>query len=175
MSLPDSIKLALGSAVIWGHSGGSGVTKDLGLNNLASGSGRMGAYADLGALWDEEYLVLLAVETGTAPTAGNPAELYFAVSHSSSIWPGKVTGSDAAYPTTVADNKKQLGVPVSILSATADSNTLLIQQPVIWRPGARYVCPVVVNLLGQSIRNQTTASDNLSRVYLVPRTLTIED
>lgn len=175
MALPDSIKLALGTAVVWGTPSGSGVTKDLTMNNIASGSGRMGVYADLGALWEEEYYVLFAVETGTAPTAGNIAELYFACSHSSSFFPGKVTGSDAAYPTTVADNKKQLGSPVVILAATADGNTLLYQQPVIWRPAGRYVAPVFINSMGQSTRNQATAADNLGRVYLVPRLLTIED
>lgn len=175
MALPDYFKIEQGTAVIWGESGGSGVTKTLSLDALANGSGRMGASADLGATWDEEYAVYLEVETGTAPTAGNTVELYLACSYDNALWPGKVTGSDAAYPTTVVDNKKQLGVPAAILIASADANTVLVQGPTIWRPQARYVTPVVVNLLGQAVRDQTTNSNNGSRVILVPRRYLIQE
>jgi hypothetical protein len=138
----------------------------------------MGASADLGAQWYEEQFVWLIIETGTAPTAGNTVELYIACSHDNTNWPGQVTGSDAAYPatpTSVANNKKQLGVPVSVLIAIASGNAVLKQQPVIWRPQARYVAPVVINLLGQTIRNETTPADNDSRVVIVPRRLVIQD
>jgi len=175
MALPDYFKIEQGTAIVWGESGGSGVTNTLSLDALADAAGRMGAAVDLGAVFDEEYMVILVAETGTAPTAGKTVELYMASSHNNTNWPGKVTGSDAAYPATVADNKKQLGTPVSILIATADANTILRQQPEIWRPPARYVAPVVVNLLGQSFRDETTASDNDSRVILVPRRLLVQE
>lgn len=179
MALPDSFKQAQGTAVIWGESGATGisltVTKTLSLDALADAAGRMGASADLGALWDREYLLWLIVETGTAPTAGNVVELYMACSPDNTNWPGKVTGSDAAYPTTVANNKKQLGAPACILVATNDGTTVLVQQPVIWRPSGRYVAPVVVNLLGQAFRDEATAANNDSRVVLYPLLSTIED
>lgn len=174
MALPDYLKASQGTAVIWGESGASGVTKTLTLDALANAAGRMGASADLSATWDQDYLVYLYIETGTAPTAGNTVELYMACSYDNSVWPGKVTGSDAAYPTTVANNKLQLEL-VQVLVATGDSNTTLVQAPTLWRPKGRYVTPVVVNLLGQAIRNETTDSDNDSRVILVPYKSSIED
>lgn len=179
MALPDFIKQELGTPIIWGEAGATGisltVTKTLSLDALANAAGRMGASADLGAQWDRDYLVQLIVETGTAPAAGVTAELYLAWSHDNTNWPGKVSGSDAAYPTTVADNKKQLGNPAAILVATADANTVLKQNPNKIRALARYVAPVVVNLLGQAIRDETTATDNDSRVVLTPLLTRIQD
>ena len=175
MALPDFAKIEQGTAVVWGEASGSGVTNTLSLDALANGSGRMGAAVDLGSVFDEEYLVYLYVETGTAPTAGTYVELYLASSHDNSNWPGKVTGSDAAYPATVSANKLQLGPPVVILIATNDGTTTLKQQPVIWNPPARYVVPVVINSLGQAFRDEATASNNDSRVIIVPRRLLVQD
>ena len=175
MALPDYLKAEHGTAIVWGESGASGVTNTLSLDALANGSGRMGAAVDLGAAWDDEYFVYLRIETGTAPTAGNAVELYLAWSHDNSNWPGKVTGSDAAYPTTVADNKKQLGPPVTVLVATNDATTTLQQNGVLIRARARYVTPVVVNLMGQAVRDEVTASNNDSRVVMVPRRLLVQD
>lgn len=176
MALPDYLKAGIGTAVVWGEAGGAGVTKTLSLDFLASAAGRMGASADLGAAWDDEWVVELRVETGTAPAAGTTwVELYLAYSLDNLKWPGKVTGSDAAYPATVANNKLQLGPPVSVLVATADANTELVQNAVIFRPAARYIVPVVVNLLGQAFRDQATASNNLSRVIIYPRQLSVAD
>lgn len=69
MPLPDYVKVEPGTAIIWGEAGASGVTLTLSLDALADGTARMGAVADLGATWDEEYSVMLVVETGTATTA----------------------------------------------------------------------------------------------------------
>lgn len=175
MAILDYFKITQNTAVVWGQSGATGETAILSLNALANAAGQMGAAVDLGAQFEEEMAILLWIETGTAPAAGTTVELYMASSHDNVNWPGKVTGSDAAYPTTVANNKLQLGAPVSILVATADANTTLKQEPVIWRPPARYVVPVVVNLLGQAIRNQATPANNGSRVILVPRSYEIQD
>ncbi len=168
----DYWKIEPGTAVVWGQATGTSpltVTNTFSLNNLAAAAARMGVAVDLGAQWEEEMFVALWCETGTAPTAGLTVELYMASSHDNTNWPGKVTGSDAAYPATIAANKLQLGPPVSVLVATADTNTLLQQAPVIWRPAGRYVAPVVVNLLDQGLRNQGTAANSQSRVVLVPR------
>jgi hypothetical protein len=54
------------------------------------------------------------------------------------------------------------------LIATNDGNAEQVQNPVIWRPSGRYVAPVVDNNLGQAFRDQATASNNLSRIILVP-------
>jgi hypothetical protein len=176
VALPDYFKTEPGTAIVWGESGGTGVTNALPVNGISSGTGAMGAVADLGATWDQDYAVFLWAETGTAPTAQTTwVELWMACSHDNSNWPGKVTGSAASYPATVADNKLQLGRLVSFLPATNDANTVIKAQPVIWRPSARYVAPVFINLLGQTIRNQGTASSNGSRVILVPLRSLVQD
>lgn len=176
MALPDYVQIAQGTAIIWGEAGASGVTNTLSLDALANGAARMGAAADLGANFEDEYLVYLLVETGTAPTAGNSVELYLLSSYDNSIWPAKVTGSDGAYTLGTSDaNLRQAGAPVISLVATNDGNTQLVQAPVIWRPRGRYVVPIVDNNLGQAFRDETTATDNDSRVILVPRRIVVND
>lgn len=172
MALPDYQKSGAGTAVIWGQPSGTGVTLNMSLNNLANNAARMGAVCDLGALWDEEQLVYLVVETGTTPVAAATVELYMAATDDISRYAGTVDGTDAAY--TVA-NRFELGPPVSVLYAIAGTNTVERQNPVIWRPPGRYVVPVFVNFLAQAIRNVGTASNNASRVIMVPRKLSIED
>jgi hypothetical protein len=176
MALPDYIQLTQGTAIVWGESGASGVAAVCSLNNLAGGSAQQGASVDLGANWEDEYTAILAIETGTAPTAGNTYELYFGFSHDNTNWPAKMTGSNGAYTLGTSDaNLRQIGTPAVVLVVTNDGNTLLIQAGGIIRPRARYVAPLVDNNSGQATRNQATASNNLSRVYLVPRRLIIND
>jgi hypothetical protein len=173
MALPDFVKQSAGTPIVWGVNGASimgvTVTKDMSLDALANAAGRNGVWADLGADWEQAYAVWVVAETGTAPTAGNVVEVYLASSHSSSVFPGKATGTDAAYSSTpsVATNKLQLGQPF-ILVATADANTELIQNCGIWYPAARYVAPVYINSLGQALRDEATASNNTSGIVLVP-------
>ena len=176
MALPDYVQITQGTAVVWGESGGSGVTATLSLNNLASGSARMGAAVDLGENWEDEYTAILAIETGTAPTAGLTYEAYLGFSHDNTNWPAKITGSDAAYTLGTSDaNLRQAGVPAVRLMVTNDGNTVLVQAGNIIRPRGRYVAPIVDNNSGQATRNQATASNNLSRLYLIPRRLVIND
>ena len=169
MALPDSFKVSQGTAIVWGEAGASGVTHTLSLDALADGTARQGASADLGSDWDREYLVYLVAETGTAPTAGNVVDLYLVSSHNGTDWPAKVTGSDAAYTLGTADaNLRQAGPPVVSLFATNDANTVLRQAPVVWRPAGRYVAPIFDNNLGQAIRDEATATNNDSRVIIIP-------
>ena len=176
MALPDKLQITQGTAIVWGEAGASGVTHTLTWEALANAAARMGASADLGANFEDEYLVFLVVETGTAPTAGLTLDLYLVCSHDNTNWPAKVTGSDAAYTLGTSDaNLRQAGAPVVALIATNDANTVLRQAPVIWRPRGRYVVPIVDNNLGQAVRDETTATDNDSRVILVPRSAVIND
>lgn len=177
MPLPDYFKIEPGTAIIWGQPGATGVTKNLTLDALADATAREGVYADLGAQFDEEYSVMVIVETGTAPAAGTRVDVYLPCTDAISRFPGGLTGADAAWP---ADNNEdewalQLGAPACSLIATNDGNAIQIQAPVIWRPTARYVCCVVDNNLGQAFRDETTATDNDSRVILVPRRLLVQD
>ncbi|MFO0201773.1 MAG: hypothetical protein ACK528_01445 [Alphaproteobacteria bacterium] len=176
MALPDYVEITQGTAIVWGESGASGVTATLSLDGLANGAARQGASVDLGANFADEYIVELRVETGTAPTAGNTVELYLLSSTDNSNWPAKVTGSDGAYTLGTSDaNLRQAGPPVATLVATNDGNTVLIQTQSIWRPRGRYVVPIVDNNLGQAFRDETTATDNGSRVILTPRRTIIND
>ena len=176
MALPDYFELTQGTAIIWGDAGGSGVTATLTLDALANGAARMGAAVDLGANFAPSYAVHLLVETGTAPTAGTTVDLYLLSDWDNTTWPAKVTGSDGAYTLGTSDaNLRQAGPPVVSLIATNDGNTLLYQAPVIWRPRGRYVVPIVDNNLGQAFRDRVTASDNLSRVILIPIREVIND
>lgn len=176
MALPDYVEITQGTAVVWGEAGASGVTATLSLDALANGAARQGASVDLGANFADEYIVELRVETGTAPTAGNTVELYLLSSTDNTNWPAKVTGSDAAYTLGTSDaNLRQAGPPVATLVATNDGNTVLIQNQSIWRPRGRYVVPIVDNNLGQAFRDETTATDNGSRVILTPRRTVIND
>lgn len=177
MALPDYIKTSYGTPIVWGEAGASGVTHTMSLDALADGSARMGAVADLGASWDRDYVVMLVVETGTAPTAGNSAQLYLPCTHSTSYYPGGVTGSDGAWPSDGNEDEwvKQLGAPVVSLTATNDGNVVQVQAPVIWRPRGRYVVPVVDNNLGQAFRDEATATNNDSRVIIIPLVEAITD
>lgn len=176
MALPDYFKVEPGTAIIWGESGAAGVTKVLSLDALADGAARMGVYADLGAQFDESWMVQLIIETGTAPTAGNRVDLYMACGYTSSVFPGGVSGADGAWPGDSAEDEWAVQLErVCSLIATNDANTVQVQAPVIWRPPARYVAPVVDNNLGQAIRDETTATDNDSRVIMVPLRTLIQD
>jgi hypothetical protein len=181
MALPDYFKVAQGTAVIWGESGATGglgaVTKTLSLNALASGSGRMGASADLGATWDMEHILIGAIESGTAPTAGLSIDIYLAWSHDNTNWPAGVTGSDGAWPADGNEDEWALQLTPIALSviSTNDGNVVQMQNPRIIIPKARYVAPVVDNNWNQAIRNQGTASNNLSRILLVPLISSVED
>ncbi len=178
MALPEYLMRELGSTpIIWGEAGASGVTKTLTFEALAAGSARMGAKADLGAAWDDEYILQLIIESGTAPTAGGTVDLYMACSYNDTTWPAGITGSDGAWPADGNEDEwsPQLGAPVISLVATNDGTTIMVQNPVIWRPTSRYVVPVVDNNMSQAIRDEATATNNDSRIILIPRRLLIQD
>jgi hypothetical protein len=80
-----------------------------------------------------------------------------------------MTGSAGAYTLGTGDaNLRQAGPAAVSLQATADLDTVLIQAPVLWRPLGRYVAPIVDNNLGQAIKDQATASNNGSRLIIIP-------
>ena len=178
MALPDYFKIEPGTAVIWGEAGGAGVTHTLSLDALADGTARMGVYADLGAQFDEEYMAMLIVETGTAPTAGTRVDLYLVCTDALTRWPGGVTGADAAWPADTNEDEWALQIASALtlsLVATNDGSVTQIQSPVIWRPSGRYVVPVVDNNLGQAFRDVTPNSGNTSRVIITPRRMLVQD
>lgn len=176
-ALPDYAKIEPGTAVVWGESGASGVTLTMTVDALASGSARMGAVADLGAQFDPEHALVLAVETGTAPTAGGTVDLFFASTHSTSYYPAGTTGSDGAWPSDGNEDEwaLQIGLPAVSLKATNDGNVLQVQGGVIYSAPARYNVPVLDNNMSQAIRDEVTATNNDTRVILVPRRWLVQD
>ncbi len=168
----------LGSAIVFGEAssavilGGFTTTKTLSLDALVDGSARMSAEHDLGTDLPDELLVMAGVETGTSPTAGSVCDFYLAWSVDGTNYPAGVTGSDAAWPADGNEDEwaTQLGAPVLSLVATNDGNTVENQNPVRVPVRGRYFVVVCDNNLGQSLRDETTASDNSSGLVAWPLT-----
>lgn len=177
MALPDYQVAEQGTAIIWGESGASGVTKTISLDALASGSGRMGASADLGSTWEGEYILEARIESGTAPTAGLAIDVYLAWSTDNSNWPAGVSGSDGAWPSDGNEDEwaLQLGPPALSVISTADGTTVQKQNPVVIQARARYVTVVVDNNWDQAIRDEATATNNDSRIILTPKKIKLVD
>lgn len=176
MALPDYIEITQGTAIVFGEAGASGVTATMSFDNHLDNTAIQSASVDLGANFAEAYAVYARVETGTAPTAGNTYDFYLVNSHDNSTWPAKVTGSASSYTLGTSDaNLKQAGPPVVSLIATNDGTTTLGQAPVIWRPRGRYVVAIGDNNLGQGLRDEATATNNDSRLILVPLRTVVND
>jgi energy-coupling factor transporter ATP-binding protein EcfA2 len=104
------------------------------------------------------------------PTAGTRVDVYFAWSMDGTNYPAGVSGSDGSWPSDGNEDEwaTQLGAPVVSVIATADGNTLQIQNAILVPVKGKYVSPVYDVNLGQAIRNQTTNSDNKSGVVAWP-------
>lgn len=177
MALPDHELIDFAATqVIWGEAGATGVTNTITFEALAAGSARMGAEDDLGATLPPRYKVELRIESGTAPTAGGTYDLFLAWGDDGTTYPGGVSGSDGAWPADGNEDEwvKQLEY-VGSLVVTNDGNTVQVQAPWIVYPKSRYVVPVVDNNTDQAIRDETTATDNDSRIILTPIDDQIED
>lgn len=106
MALPDSFYFVDGNDIVIAHdadwsTGAHGWgTRDveLDLTSLSALTGyRMSASIDFTVNRDQLYVVQMAVEMATDPTAGETLDLYMAFSADNSNWSGGVTGSDASY------------------------------------------------------------------------------
>jgi hypothetical protein len=157
-----------GTKIVWGPANGTGVTKNFSINGLASTSAWMGEVADLGIDIPPLVSVNLYVETGLAPAAGLTIDLYLAWSQDGIRFPSIVTGLDASFTRGINDaNLRPFGGIIYSLVVLNLANTRLYQRPWYVQP-FRYVVPVLVNNMGQAIRNQSPASNNLTRVEIVP-------
>lgn len=168
------LTFAIGPTFVWGESGGTSpinVTHALPVNGLANTTGAaMGAFADLGENFDQEFSLWIYVNTGAvAPTVANTADVFLLWSHDGTLWPGKVTGSAGSYTRGTSDaNLRQCGTAYS-LPATADANSLIGRPPFRIVPAARYVVPVIANNIGAGFANTTPASANQTRIILQAR------
>lgn len=160
-----------GTAIVWGTSGGAGVTNNINLDALASGAAREGAAVDLGATFSEWWSLWVWMETGTAPTADTSVDVWLNWSHDNSNWSGGGTGVDQGFTIGTNDANLRLvgrGSQSGNVLVTATANTLFKAGPFPVRAMAQYVSPIVVNRMNQSLRDVVTSSDAASRVILVP-------
>lgn len=147
-----------GTAIVIKESGGNVVFTPKGLTN---NNARMSASIDLGAKFAPRYAVELQSKLGSAPTAGLTIEVYWATSKDDSVWPGKTTGSDGAYPATIDDNKKQLQALLPLVCHNTTDAQIQVRG---LRPLGRYGVIVWVNKTGQTLTN--VAADHI--VTLTP-------
>ena len=153
-----------GSQIIWGPSGASGVTHNMDLNNLTTGNGREGVYADLGANWEGMYTILFVMEHGgTLPSYGGCYPLWLFCSPDTSSWPTPLTATDAAV-TSNNNYRQRWGMFDHFTQSTADTNTAYKSYLKLWKPTGRYVTPLVENWTGSSARSNGTSV--LSRITL---------
>lgn len=156
------------TSIVWGQPTALGVTRDLSLNNLQPNAAQMGASFDLGEFYPRMIRLEVAFETGSAPAALAEIATYLAWSRNGTDWPCNVTGSNGAYTVGTSDaNLRPLGLSYPWL-ATADANKLQRYAVYLIETRARWVAPVVHNRMAVAIRNQPTATDNLSRVIITP-------
>lgn len=171
MTIQSYVRRTMGTTpIVWGQPSAAGVTNNLTLLALASGSARMAVYADLGEYWDEDYLLEAIMESGTAPTAGANVDVYLVWSRDGTTWPAGVTGADAAWPADGDEDQwaKQLGASAISVVSTNDADTAQKQNPVVIRARSRYVTVVVDVNWDQALRNNGTPTDHASRVKLTP-------
>jgi hypothetical protein len=169
VAILNYIRVTQGTAIVLGPAGGAGVTHTMSLDALANGAAQQSVVIDFGATWPRRVAVYHRVETGTAPAAGTSSDVYIVSSWDGTTWAAKVGSGDGAYTLGTSDaNLRQAGPPVVSLIATADANTVLGQDAVIWEPKGRYAVVICDNNLGVGYRDETTASDNGSRVVIVP-------
>lgn len=164
-----------GTAIVWGTSGGSGVTNNINLDGLGSGAAREGAAVDLGSTFAEWWSLWIWAETGSAPTADTSAEVWLNWSHDNSNWSGGGSGTDTGFTLGTNDANLRLvgrGSQSGNVLVTASANTLFKAGPFAVRAMSQYVSPIFVNRMNTALRDLTTASDHASRIIMVPLTPT---
>lgn len=149
-------KLRYGTPIVWKNTGGNYAIT---LASLAATKGRCGVKADLGETIWPNYAVSIALEFGSAPTAGGVVEVYWSSSSNNTTFMGGATGTDAAYKDgEEAEWAKQLTFVASFVCTADGSGTVQNQFLGYLKPPARYGCPVIINKTSQSIINNNTNS-----------------
>jgi hypothetical protein len=170
MALPDFLKYEVGTAKSWKASGGDYA---LTCTSVTNGNGRQGDKGDLGANRARVYTVLFTSSVGSAATAGNEIELWWAPSTSGTAGtdnPGGLSGTDATFNTTPDEYKLQL-IYIGSLILSNNAGTGVQKQYFLFSPPTRYGMPVVVNKSGQTLGS--TAGDHT--VIITPNEEAVED
>ena len=191
MTLPDSLKIVRGTALVFSNSGEyvptvvagapTGTDADIDLGNLAiSGVARQSVKMDIGSVnIDVEYELRAYIEWHTSPTAGGTVDFYVTFSDSATAANNNDAGCDGTdslfqgYGADAASGTealKQLDL-VGQLTATADT-TVQVEKVGVFTPTAQYVILVVVNNSSVAL----AATDAIeTAVVMTPLTLQIQD
>jgi hypothetical protein len=165
MALPDSLKLAIGTPIVWAnttdHSPAANNnlgtrTDQIDCTDLAAGAARQADQVDFGANLDLEYVLSACIEWETSPevAAGETVDFYIAWSHSSTAAvgnPGGVSGSDSAYTGYSAGSLAASLKQLDYLGSMNQDNVINTDQAQIatsistFTPRNRYGTLVVVN------------------------------
>lgn len=170
MALPDFVKFEVGTSKTWKSSGGDYAIT---LTSVSNNNGRQGAKGDLGANRARIWEVLFTSSVGSAATAGNEIELFWAASDSATAGtnnPGNTYGTDNTYNTTPDEYKLQL-IYIGSLILSNNAGTAVQKQRFLFSPPCRYGMPVVVNKSGQTLGS--TAADH--SIVLTPVEEAVED
>ena len=96
------------------------------LASLATSStllvGRESAAVDNSSNLYLDYLVSGKITTGTSPTASKSVQVWAVASWDGTTWPAGFSGSDAAGPTLIVENKNSALALVAAISTTSSSN-----------------------------------------------------
>ena len=185
MTLPDTINILPGTAIVWSDTTdysstatGLARTHQIDLTGVAATEAREGAKADFGAAFARQHLVYVGIEMDVAATPGELIEIWWAGSPHATAGnanPGGTTGADADYAggaDSLANAKLQLQYLGSLI-ATVEIATVVQYQtmPEYFVPKLRYGFPVVVNLTGQAFEGDAVEM----LVALIPYTDQVVD
>ena len=126
-------------------------TDQIDLTSLAANAYRQSAKFDFTALRAAQYSLMVAIEFGTAPAAGEVVRFFLAPSPSATAAnanPGGVSGSDSAYTgysSNAADSVNQLMYLGSLVCTVQATTTIQIGFISIFSPPERYGTLVVHN------------------------------
>jgi len=126
-----------------------------------------------GANRARRWSVQVTFSVGSAATAGNEIEVWWAGSPSATAGtsnPGGTSGTDATFNTTPDEYKQQL-VFIGSLVLSNNAGTGIQTQNLVFQPDFRYGMPVVVNKSGQTLGS--TAGDHT--ITLTPEEDALED
>jgi hypothetical protein len=151
------------AGIAWQSTGGS---YTLTCTSVTNNNGRQGAKGDLGETRSRYYMASVTFSVGSAATAGNEIEVYWAASPSATAGtsnPGGTSGTDATFNTTPDEYKMQLQMIGSLVLSNNAGTGVQRQNLGPFIPRFRYGMPVVVNKSGQTLGS--TAADHTVTLY----------
>lgn len=176
--MTQEILIKHGTPIVWANSAdysstvsGLSRTHQIDLHDLAAGSARQGAKANLGSPRPAQYLVTAAFEFDSAPVSLQVVEVYWSgspITTAANANPGLTSGADAAYTGTAGDSLNDSIVQLMFLGnlvATADASAVVQYQTIgVLGNCHQFGMPVVYNRTGQAM-----AADGVDMyVALVP-------